>query len=205
MLIAKGPLQRSLTPNDYTILAFDPGGTTGWAHLTLTRHAYSRPENKILSTLQAWDCGELQGSEHEQLEQAQSLLLALSCGTFNHRSNVISEDFELTQLVGGRNLLSPVRINAVLAWLCTTYGRPFHLQKRSMRTLMTHTVVRTAGFRHRFAKDEFAAMQHALTWARRMKQESLTAPWGISTTQSHNDHWDCTCAHGAPCDMVHPR
>jgi len=197
----------SLKPNQYTVLAFDPGGTTGWAHLQINAKAFSRPEAKVLRWLELWDCGELSGPEHDQMTQAASKLWNVHGPLpYNCIVDVISEDFELTQLIGSsENLLSPVRFNAVLKWQCLNQGLPFTLQRRSARTATTKERLRLFGFEGTFRKDEFSAMQHAIAWLRKIKEQSKAKPWKLADNQAHNTHWDCACAKGKRCNLIHPQ
>lgn len=210
--------------NEYHIVAFDPGGTIGWGHLTLDRRAFSRPENKALKYLKHWECGEYAGNENEQVEQASRLIWRARFGDMPYnntidvvvsgfsRADVLSEDFELTQLIGGNNLLSPVRINAKLDWECHRWGLKLNFQRRSMRTAVTPDRLNQFGFPRPNGrkwstsgqgKDAFAAMQHAVTWLRRTKEQSKSRPWRI--TNAGRTEWDCSCVDGGKCDLRHPR
>ena len=199
----------ALAPNQYHILAFDPGGRTGWAHLQINAKAFSRPEAKVLRWLEFWDCGELSGPEHDQLTQASAMLWNIHGPLpFNCRVDVISEDFELRQLVGStENLLSPVRINAVLHWMCRQQDLTFSTPKRVERVSVTKERLNLYGFTGSFRKDEFAAIQHAVAWMRKVKQQSKAKPWKLVDGVAHNAHWDCKCACGPSyaCDMTHPK
>lgn len=206
-------------PNQFAIVAFDPGGTIGWARLILDARAFSRPEHKALANLLSWDCGEFSGQEEAQCDEA----VALIRGTrFPHKSeyvrkmNVLGEGFELTQLIGGDNLLSPVRINAVLAWESRKLALRYEIQKRALRTSVTPERLNLFGFQGKWTlrgkgKDEFAAMQHAVVWLRRVKKLSLSRPWKLSDGVSSNAYWDCACASrkrmgvsAMKCDLSHP-
>lgn len=196
----------ALKPNEYHIVAFDPGGTIGWAHLVINFRAFSRPEHKVLRYLESWDCGEFNGTEYEQLEEAGRLIYRahFKPRPYGTRTDVISEDFELTQMIGGKELLSPVRINAVLDWQCRRQGLQLWLQARQLRLGITKERLREFGFTGRYRKDEFSAMQHAVTWLRRVKQESIARPWKLSDNLSSNAFWDCACSDKRrPCDLVH--
>jgi hypothetical protein len=193
--------------NELHIIAFDPGGKTGWAKFIIDIHAFSRPKNKVLRHLKHWESGEFKGHEHDQLRSAVALIEQSTNGPmpFNATVNIISEDFDLKQTIGGRDLVSPIRINAVLDWECAKRGQTLTLQKRSERTSVTKERLQLYSFNKRFAKDEFAAMQHAVVWMRKLKQQSLGRPWKLSDGISHNAYWDCQCANGEKCDMMHPR
>lgn len=218
----------SLTPNEYHLVAFDPGGTIGWAHLTLSMRAFSRPEHRALKFVKAWECGEFTGSEHEQLTAARNLIYRARFGTMPFtsttdvvstgyaRTDIISEDFELTQTIGGKNLLGPVRINAVLDWECHKLALKLNLQRRSMRTNVTPERLQLFGFDSPMnrngrwtttsqGKDAFAAMQHAIVWLRRTKTLTQSKPWKLNDGQTNNALWDCACEKGKHCDLVHRR
>lgn len=196
----------AMHPNEYTLITLDPGAAaTGWSYFTVNARAFSRPEHRILSHIEYWDCGEFRGSEHDQLSQVVQLLLSSHHDGMPYTSHiqVISEGFELTQRFGGDNLLSPVRINAVIAWECANRGLPFDIQKRSLRVSVTRDRLSRYGFGTGFKKDEFAAMQHAIVWLRRIKQKSKSNPWKLSDGIASNALWDCACESGEPCDMHH--
>lgn len=218
----------SRSPNEYNLVTFDPGGTIGWSHFVLSCRAFSRPEHKVLRFVESWDCGEFSGSEHEQLEEAKRLIHRARFGEMPYvastdvvttgysRTDIVSEDFELTQTIGGKNLLGPVRINAVLDWECNQLGMKLTLQRRSMRTNVTPERLKLFGYSSPFrktgewsssgrGKDAFAAMQHAIVWLRRVKDESKSKPWKLSNKQHANAYWDCACERGRRCDLTHPR
>lgn len=199
---------------NYHLVTFDPGAAaTGWAHLVVDERAFTRPANKVLRNLKDWNCGEFTGPEVAQLDEARRLIWrARGFEQFEHnRCDVVSEDFELTQLIGGKNLLSPVRINAVIDWLCQTqFGLKLELQRRTMRTSVTPERLRAFGFERKWTKtgrgkDEFAAMQHAIVWLRRLKERSRSHPWKMTIDGTRNARWDCSCQRGwKTCDLDHP-
>ena len=207
----------ALKPNEYHLVVFDPGGTIGWAHFILDYRAFSRPDHKALAFLKSWDCGEFTGQETEQITQAVALIRRAHFDPppFVTTTHVVSEDFELTQLIGGKNLLSPVRINAVLDWECRKHGLTLKLQQRQLRTQITPERLRLFGFeapnrRKRWGtsgvgKDAFAAMQHGIVYLRKIKDESRSRPWKLSDRVSANAFWDCRCEKGKRCDLTHPR
>lgn len=218
----------SVRPNEYHLVTFDPGGTIGWTHWALDCRAFSRPEHKVLRYIKKWECGEFEGTEFQQCTMASRLIWTAKFGDMPYntttdvvaaaftRTDITSEDFELTQLIGGRNLLSPVRINAVLEYECNRWGMGLNLQRRSMRTSVTPERLVMYGCKSPFrrngewsksgrGKDAFAAMQHAVVWLRRLKEQSRGRPWKLSDGSTHNAYWDCGCADGVECDLKHPR
>lgn len=195
-------------PNLFNIVAIDPGGTIGWAHFLLDFKAFSRPEHSVLRNLLFWDSGEFTGTEEDNISECLDLIrkARYGKGPFTSATDVVIEDFDLVQTIGGKNLLSPVRIAAVLNWECPRQFaiRPV-MQARQMRTNVTKPRLAAWGFGSRFRKDEFAAMQHAVTWLRRVKQKSRVQPWKLEDNQTSNADWDCACERGKPCDIRHSR
>lgn len=218
----------SKSQNEYHVVAFDPGGTMGWAHLVVDFRAFSRPEHQALKYVKWWDCGEFAGTENEQVKEASRLIWRAQFGDMPYnsttavvsqgvsRTDLLSEDFELTQRVGGDNLLSPVRINAKLDWVCSEWALKLNLQKRSMRTGVTGDRLTQFGFISPMSrtgrwtttgqgKDAFSAMQHAIVWFRRIKEKSKSSPWKLSERGQANARWDCACEDGGRCDLRHLR
>lgn len=215
-------------PNEYHLVTFDPGGTIGWSHFVLDCRSFSRPEHKVLRFVKSWGCGEFEGTEFQQCQLAKRLIWRARFGAMPYntstdviasaynRDDIVSEDFELMQLIGGQNLLSPVRINAILGNACQEWGMQLQLQRRSMRTSVTPARLVQYGYKSPFrrsgewskngkGKDAFAAMQHAIVWLRRTKEQSRGRPWKLSDGSTHNAYWDCGCADGVSCDLNHPR
>lgn len=171
---------RLAQPNLYQVIAYDPGGTIGWAQLLIDFHAFTRPKNKLLANLLYWNSGELSGNEMQQQDELVRFIKHFHYVNGRRvKTDVIGEDFDLVQTIGGADLLSPVRINAVMKWECFKIGVPFHLQKRHLRSKVTKERLRLWGFADTFRKDEFAAMQHAMYWARSRKLESRSRPWKL--------------------------
>lgn len=203
-------MSASKAVNEYHVTAFDPGAAgTGWCHFVVDTRAFSRPENKVLRWLKSWESGVHRGEEYEQLHamiaQISNTTQVYGRGVSYMMYDVVSEDFDLVQTVGSKqNLLSPVRINAVLGWECANRAVKFHLQNRALRSSITRERLELFGFKKRWQKDEFAAMQHGVYWLRHIKKLSRQRPWKLSDGTVLNAYWDCNCADGEPCDMLHP-
>lgn len=198
--------------NEYHLRTYDPGAAaSGWTHFCVDFRAFSRPDNRVLEHIKWYEHGEFTGPDHKQYQAAVNQITETTSdyglGISYLFFDVVSEDFELTQLIGGSdNLLSPVRFNAVLAWECQKIAVKFHTQSRTMRTNVTKERLKLMGFGTGYRKDEFAAMQHAVVWLRRLKEESRKRPWKLSDAGITNARWDCACERrGKRCDMLHPR
>jgi len=193
----------------HVFIWFDPGrAATGWAFMVVKRMAFSRPENMVLSNLDYWESGEYKGHEHEHCQNASWLVkkavedwgfLAVTAGT---------EDFDLVQTIGAKeDLLSPVRINAVLDWEIRKTGLKLKYQDRSLRTNQTKARLKLFGFNKRFGKDELSAMQHLVYYVRKVKEESKSRPWKLNEGDQINSYWDCACSDNInyQCDLRHPQ
>lgn len=165
--------------NEFNIVAFDPGGTIGWTRLLVDRNLFCDPNNpNWLGAILKWKTGELQGTEHEQIAKCLRLIhvARFEPMPFVSDCSFVSEDFELTQIMGGKELVSPVRINAVLEWELAKQGLKLNYQSRSMRTNTTSVRLRRWGFKTK-GKDSFASFQHAIVHLRRLKKEADKRPW----------------------------
>lgn len=161
--------------NLYNVVAFDPGGVTGWAYFSVHKRAFTKSNNKILSNLVEYDWGEFDGSENEQIQKALDLIRQARFGDmpFTSDCDVVTEDFVLLQTIGGKELLSPVRINAALDFALyrnfNGVALKLNYQSRSVRTGITRERLQLWGFPSVKGKDALAAVQHAITWLRRVK------------------------------------
>lgn len=163
------------------VLSFDPGGTTGWAALSILvkhidlfrRYGLSALEHEVITLT----CGQIKGSERRQVERVIEIVEAgISNGQFDHLI-FLYEDFILRKRTKSRDLLSPVRITARIQTVNQLYWDfPETFQQPSLaKTAMPDKVLRkyhlhTPGMPH--AND---AKRHALTLVRRMsvKQDLL--------------------------------
>lgn len=193
--------------NEYHLLTFDPGSAaTGWAWFVVDFHAFSRPDANLWDNITTYDYGEFRGDTMEIPEQCVQLVVEAYGLSSYLTMDVVCEDFELTQLIGGKNLLSPVRIASVIQWECHNRRIKFNFQARQLRTSVTRQRLNKWGFEGKYRKDEFAAMQHGIVWLRRLKQESRKRPWKLSSGGVLNaGGWDCACERGRKCDIWHPK
>jgi hypothetical protein len=168
--------------NEYHVVAFDPGGVSGWAHFVVHKKAFIAPNNKLLHNIIKWNTGEFSGTEFEQVKQAVRLVHRARYGAMPYvaQTDVVIEDFELTQIIGGKDLLLPVRFTAILQWECSwRYAITPVMQNRTLRTGITRDRLKLWNFWPVAGKDSFAAMQHAITWLRRIKQKANERPWKL--------------------------
>lgn len=162
-----------------TVLAVDPGGTTGWALFGFDPKVFVEGSDVRLlapGSVRFWTAGELTGPENGQVDALIGLLTAWPDAT------VVVEDFLLRQFSMDRSLLAPVRITAALSWAMRGTGtagasrgrgpgRTFILQQPSLAmSTVTDVRMKASGFwlpaSGPHARD---AVRHALTYARRRK------------------------------------
>jgi hypothetical protein len=135
------------------LVAFDPGGTTGWC-------AMEFDSNEITE----WDCGELTGNEIHQVDQAIPMMA--------DNQIVVCEDFQLRTLSAE---LSPVRVTAMLIWASQRAIAPrktIYLQMPALaKSTVTDERLKRWGFWERGSAHARDATRHAITFMRRMRSD----------------------------------
>jgi len=124
-----------------TVIAIDPGGTTGWSLISVHPGALIEPNASVLDNIFTHqhgqvDCGSHRGNLGSSLHSGISTDgecsgiydLAKFCYTWPCAAVVI-EDFQLRQFRKDRDLLSPVRITAALEYCLWRKGRDAHFQE----------------------------------------------------------------------------
>lgn len=171
-----------------TVIAFDPGGTTGWALYTVRPEALSNldehRDERLLDNVIKWehgqvDCGSTKGNlgtslhpgvstsgENAGIDELVGLVRAWPGAA------IVIEDFILdpSRFNTGRDLLSPVRITAPLSYMLWLQRRaPFFQSASLAKSTVTDERLKrwgyyssTGGLNH--ARD---ADRHALTFLRR--------------------------------------
>lgn len=169
--------------NHLHVLTYDPGGVTGWAHYVVHRQAFIHRKATILGNLLHFSTGNYRGTELEQVLQACAMIRKR-----RYQSNgahilsewrVVTEAFELTQIIGGKELLSPVRIASMMEYAFSqNFQLPLEYQSRSLRTNVTRERAKRWGLWWE-GKDSFTAVQHGIVYLRRLKQQSIRKPWEL--------------------------
>lgn len=151
---------------EIAILAFDPGGTTGWAVLRLSQACLTEPDVRILASIRAWECGQYTGPEFAHVDQAEGLLDQWPAGA------VVVEDFILRTANRNRDVLSPVRIGFGLGYLCWKRGKSPYLQQPAMaKTTASDDRLKAWGLYRPGEEHARDATRHAITFARRCKDQ----------------------------------
>jgi len=167
--------------NELHVIAFDPGGVMGWAHFVVHIRAFSHPREKVLSNLLGWRCGEFEGTEHDKVRAALDMIRKSRYRNgklFTARYEIVTEDFDLTQLIGGKDLLIPTRLNAILEYqLAVGFQLPLAYQNRALRTGVTKPRLKRMKLWPVRGKDAYAAVQHGVTYLKRLKQRADEVTW----------------------------
>lgn len=157
-------------PNGYpTVVAFDPGGITGWAVMTVHPDALTDPDVPILDNVLHWEQGQVEGAEHDQVDAILEML------DLWDGAAVVMEDFNLRTLAAE---LSPVRIANTVEWALSRLFEPERDMFRQMPSMAMTTATdvrlqrwgfyRADGLEH--ARD---ATRHAIVLLRRAKQKRV--------------------------------
>lgn len=129
-----------ITYDQATVIAVDPGGTTGWSLISIPPEALCESDVTILDNI--WthqhgqvDCGSYRGNlatslhpgistdgEFSGVYDLAKFIRAWPCAA------VVIEDFNLRQLRMDRDLLSPVRVTAALGYELWKMGKDYHVQ-----------------------------------------------------------------------------
>jgi hypothetical protein len=157
----------------YSLVTYDPGGTTGWSVWAIRMEAMLDDRAKILKNILAWSCGEIWGDELDQVSEM------LDLAERWEKAQLLHEDFILKRFSEARELLSPVRL---------TFGFKVGLRERGdtrriieqssslALTTFTDERLKELGFYAQTKSDhERSAISHGLTWIRRKKKLIQTA------------------------------
>lgn len=154
-------------PEPFYVLAFDPGGTTGWAVFGVWPEAMSDPAQKLLDSVAFWSAGQFTGDEDDQVDHMIALVEA-----WPEEGDIVVEDFILRQFTMARDLLAPVRVTAAFKYALRP--RTFTRQQPSlaMRSV-TDERLKAWGFWTPLKGQEHArdAVKHAVTRLRLLKDQ----------------------------------
>lgn len=129
-----------ITYDAATVIAIDPGGTTGWSLISVPPESLCEADVPILANIWAHqhgqvDCGSRRGNLGTSLHSGISTDGEFS-GVYDLAkfirswpvAAIVIEDFNLRQMRMDRDLLSPVRITSALGYCLWTTGRDYHVQ-----------------------------------------------------------------------------
>lgn len=96
--------RRFEAPDWCTVVALDPGGTTGWSVLSVYPDALSDPDVSVLKSITHHAHGQVGGNENDQAVALGELIAAWpGCA-------LVLESFTLRKFTKGAELLAPVRV-----------------------------------------------------------------------------------------------
>jgi hypothetical protein len=157
------------TTGDATVVAYDPGGVTGWAVFSVHPVSLIRPEYKVLENVTHFTCGQFIGTEFAQATAMIELAREWPGAA------LVVEDFLLRKFDASRNLLSPVRLTAAFRYtLLSVDKRAAHMQQPSLAmTTMTDERLKATGYFERTVGVPHArdAVRHCLTFLKRLKMQ----------------------------------
>jgi hypothetical protein len=173
-----------ITYTEATVIAIDPGGTTGWSLISVHPASLVESNADFLDNIFTHqhgevDCGVHRGNLHSSLHTGISTDGEYG-GVYDLTkfieswpvAAVVIEDFTLRQMRMDRDLLSPVRITAALGYNIWIAGRDYHVQTPAdAKTTCTDERLKiwgvydnSGGLRH--ARD---ADRHAILFLRKAK------------------------------------
>lgn len=162
--------RRYEAPEWATVIALDPGGTTGWSVMSVYPDALSDPDVSVLKSITHHAHGQIGGNEDDQADELGDLIAVWPGST------LVIESFTLRKFTQGAELLSPVRITAKVDYIIHSGSRGVDHHPRQWRqepSLAKRTATdqrlkdwglyqREGGLEH--ARD---ADRHAITFLRR--------------------------------------
>lgn len=127
---AKLKLKEKHSTEAVSVIAIDPGGTTGWSLIVLPPDALSDPDEKILTSIAIHQHGEVStymgrnGVDGEAI-CVDDLWSLIKCWP---DAALVIEDFVIRQYNRSRDFLSPVRVTSALSYLIWKDNRVWHKQ-----------------------------------------------------------------------------
>lgn len=157
-------------PEWCTIVALDPGGTTGWSVMSVYPDALADPDVSVLKSMTHTAHGQIGGNENQQAVALGELIAAWpGCA-------LVIESFTLRKFTKGAELLSPVRIISkmdliVHMGLCGVEHHPrvWYQESSLAKRTATDDRLKAWGLYQREGGLEHArdADRHAITFLRR--------------------------------------
>jgi hypothetical protein len=148
----------------FTVIAIDPGVTTGWAMFVVKKFAMLDPNYKIMDNVVCWRGEDLDGDENEQVRTLLRLIRS------RPQAHVVIEDFTLRKFTRDRELLAPVRIGAKIEYGMFVDRRKVNWQQPALaKTTLTDERLKALGLWAQMSPHTRDSIRHALTYLRRVK------------------------------------
>lgn len=153
-----------------SVMALDPGGTTGWALLTVPRRNISnRHQGSVLDDVQL-ECGQIFGEEHDAIEEIATLVIG------HLEAALVIEDFIVRRMDPSREFLSPVRIMTVIEHDCYRLKRPSWRQSPAdAKTVVTDDRLKRWGLWTKGQQHARDATRHGILFLRRARSDQALA------------------------------
>lgn len=136
-----------------TVVAFDPGGTTGWARMSVKPEVLDGARNvddALYKNLYNWECGQIDCGTREGWDEGvagkghgglnmpgenRGIQKMVGISLASVKPAIVMEDFILQRSESSRDLLSPVRITSAFSYVMWTEHHDiwerFFIQNRS--------------------------------------------------------------------------
>lgn len=145
-----------------TVIAYDPGGTTGYAILIWNLAAILDRNLKLEEAIHRKKFGEITGSLYEQGHQLNELFFQYPAAA------VVGEGFIVRQFNQSDDFLKPVEINAIAEYCLGAQSRRLIKQQPALaKSTISDDILRNYDMRHHNSPHARDASRHALTFARR--------------------------------------
>lgn len=161
-------------PGSATVIAIDPGVSTGWAIIQVHPDSLTDPEAPILGNVEYRAEGDIRG----KLEIHQSLEIGELIDAWEGAAFLV-EDFILREFSMARELLAPVRIKEHLTMYCQVMyeptPRPMFLQQPSaaMSAVTDDRLRRWGLYNSHSGPHARDATRHAVHFLRRCKEDPI--------------------------------
>lgn len=157
------------------VIAFDPGGTTGWSVMETTLEALNDQTQSVHSIVTGWWHGQIISNDEEidNYEQVavhamEELVIAASIGCSDHA--VVMESYQIRSKRTDAETISPIRFIAAFEHLVWENHRYLQLQTPSEKSTASDDRLETWGF---YAADGLQhardADRHALIFLRKLR------------------------------------
>lgn len=170
-------LKAAELPRYPTVIALDPGGTTGWSLMTVHPAALCDPSVSILSNIELWTHGQIEcnkGAADPRSIESAGCTEIISLLAAHPGAALVWENFVIRRFDQSWDFLSPVRIMSVLDHWCWRNRRSaFRQMPAEAKTTATDDRLKRWGLYSKDGGMNHArdADRHAITFLRKAKQK----------------------------------
>jgi hypothetical protein len=166
------------------VIAFDPGGTTGWSVIGVPYESVFGDEK---GSVAEFDCGEFNGTENDQVIAMCRLARDMDDPDASPATPaLVTEDFNLHTQSMAKEALSPVRINAALEFAVehgfATFSNLFYQAPSLAKSTATDERLRIWDLYDASSRHARDATRHAITFIRRVSSDEKlrSQAWKLS-------------------------